>query len=58
MRERQWDTPILFISGYSTESVAQATRNDPGAHTLSKPWTVAELAHAVRAALEEKGVPR
>jgi signal transduction histidine kinase/ActR/RegA family two-component response regulator len=51
IRERQWDTPILFISGYSTESITQATRGDRSAYTLSKPWTVSELGRAVRGAI-------
>jgi CheY-like chemotaxis protein len=56
VREHEWDTPILFVSGYSTESITQATRGDRSAFTLSKPWTVSELGRAVRSAIESQRV--
>jgi two-component system cell cycle sensor histidine kinase/response regulator CckA len=52
LRERQWSVPVLFISGYSTESISQATKGDPFTFTLSKPWAVPELSAAVRNALD------
>jgi PAS domain S-box-containing protein len=45
------EVKVLFISGYTRDAMLQHGRIDPGLHLLSKPFTRAELAHAVRKAL-------
>ena len=52
--QQQPDVKVLFISGYTRDAILQHGRVDPGLRLLSKPFTRAQLARAVREAL---GVP-
>ena len=43
---------VLFTSGYTENAIVHQGRLDPGIRLLSKPYRLAELASAVRAALD------
>ncbi|WP_119420923.1 ATP-binding protein [Desertibaculum subflavum] len=49
--QQQPDVKVLFISGYTRDAILQHGRVDPGLRLLSKPFTRAGLARAVREAL-------
>jgi len=51
-RARRPALKVLFTSGYSETAFADALTHDPGLRLLSKPYRVADLARAVRAALD------
>ena len=56
VRELQPDLPILLLSGNLGEEVrAQAAQLGIG-HVIQKPWTVEDLAEAVKRLLEERAV--
>jgi hypothetical protein len=44
---------VLFISGYTDESIASHGVLDPGVELLEKPFTADELARRVRAVLDD-----
>ncbi len=43
---------FLFTSGYSETDITQRSLLDPGVPFLAKPWTIADLARAVRKVLD------
>ncbi|MGE0578778.1 PAS domain S-box protein [Reyranella sp.] len=50
---RRWpQTAILFMSGYSRDTIVHDSRLDPGARLIAKPFRKADLALAVRKALD------
>jgi len=51
LKEALPDLRVVFMSGYSEEAVRRETRVLPGATFLQKPFSAAELAKTVRAAL-------
>jgi PAS domain S-box-containing protein len=52
-REIRPKLKVLYTSGYPLESLIDRGESDPGAHMLSKPYRVAELARLVREVLDE-----
>ncbi len=50
---RRPDLKVLFISGYTDESIANHGVLDPGVRLLEKPFTAAALARRVRQILDE-----
>jgi two-component system cell cycle sensor histidine kinase/response regulator CckA len=48
-RERGFQTPFLFMSGYQRDEVWQAVADDPTLDFLPKPWSVPELVARVQA---------
>jgi CheY-like chemotaxis protein len=51
---RRWPgTPVIFMSGYTEDSVIRQGRLDPGMRLLTKPFRKRELAIAVREALDQ-----
>ena len=48
IRERRPDVPVLFISGFSLEALRWQHGMPAGAKLLSKPYSLDDLAHAVR----------
>ena len=46
--------PFLFVSGYAVDSLEGTVGVDAAVDVLTKPWTVAELAERVQAALGER----
>lgn len=50
------DLAVLFTSGYAESAIVHQGHLDPGVSLLSKPYSRADLARKVRAALREKGV--
>ncbi len=51
LEERHPGLPVLFMSGYAPEADLQARLDKPRAGFIGKPFTAADLASAVRAAL-------
>jgi two-component system cell cycle sensor histidine kinase/response regulator CckA len=49
MRERQPDLPVLYLSGFTSESVGEAIPGGPRHRFLAKPYTAGELLAAVSA---------
>ena len=45
---------VLYASGYSEEVVQHRGHVEPGLRLLAKPYDIARLARAVRAALEDR----
>jgi PAS domain S-box-containing protein len=52
---RRPGTPVLFVSGYADEAIEQRTRGAAGGDLLRKPFTAAELAERLRAAIDRGG---
>jgi len=53
---RRWPrTVILFMSGYSRDTIVHDGRLDPGSRLITKPFRKADLAVAVRNALDGEG---
>ena len=52
VRSRGLDIPILLTSAYTAEDVRGLANLDPSAGFIPKPWSVAQLAVAVRATLD------
>jgi CheY-like chemotaxis protein len=50
--------PVLFTTGYSRNAIFHQGRLDANVNLLSKPYTQAELARKVRAALNEAATRR
>ncbi|MCJ2051789.1 CHASE3 domain-containing protein [Methylobacterium sp. J-070] len=48
------DLIVLFMTGYTRNAIVHNGMLDPGVRLLSKPFTVADLARELQAALEEK----
>ncbi len=46
-------TRFLFTSGYTEGDIEKRSLLEPGARFIAKPWTIADLARQVRAALDE-----
>lgn len=49
--------PVLFTSGYAENAIAHQGQLEPGVSLLSKPYTRADLARKVRAALRDPVAP-
>ena len=47
LREKWPRLPVVLMSGYASERVGDLLRGDERAHFLQKPFTMAELAHAM-----------
>jgi two-component system, cell cycle sensor histidine kinase and response regulator CckA len=52
LRESHADMKVLYLSGYTSDSVALHEIQTSGTHFLQKPYTPETLAHAVRGALD------
>ncbi|WP_232495498.1 PAS domain-containing protein [Novosphingobium kaempferiae] len=52
-RQRRPDLKVLFTTGYTRNAVVHNGVLDPGVHLIGKPFTVEELATAVRIVIEE-----
>ncbi|WP_245892832.1 PAS domain-containing protein [Novosphingobium guangzhouense] len=52
-RQRRPDLKVLFTTGYTRNAVVHNGVLDPGVHLIGKPFTVEELATAVRLVIEE-----
>lgn len=52
-RQRRPDLKVLFTTGYTRNAVVHNGVLDPGVHLIGKPFTVEELAKAVRLVIEE-----
>lgn len=48
--------PVLYTTGYTRNAVVHNGTLDPGVALLAKPFTIAQLAHKVRAVLDEQEV--
>ncbi|MBU0557110.1 MAG: PAS domain-containing protein [Alphaproteobacteria bacterium] len=53
-RQRRPDLKVLFTTGYTRNAVVHNGVLDPGVHLIGKPFTVEELATAVRRVIEEE----
>jgi PAS domain S-box-containing protein len=52
---RRWPgTPVVFMSGYTEDSMIRQGNFDPGVHLLTKPFRKRELARVVREALDRR----
>ena len=58
LRRSRPDLKVLFISGYTDESIATRGVLAPGVELLEKPFTAEVLARRVRAILDDDGEPR
>jgi DNA-binding response OmpR family regulator len=47
------DVPVIFMTGYSADMVDTGFVESPGIPLLRKPYDINELAHRVRAALDQ-----
>ncbi len=54
MRERQPDLPVLYLSGFTSESVGEPLPGGPRHRFLAKPYTAGELLAAVSALSAER----
>lgn len=52
VRRRYPDLRVLFMSGYTENAIVHHGRLDPDSQLLGKPFRKADLARAVRAALD------
>ncbi len=58
LRRRWPGLPVIFMSGYADEAIANDGLDDPGVVLIPKPFTRSDLARAVRAALDQsRGAP-
>jgi len=53
-RQRRPNLKVLFTTGYTRNAVVHNGVLDPGVHLIGKPFTVEELATAVRLVIEEE----
>ena len=53
IRERRLTTRVLFTSGYALPEIGEAEGLDASVPFIGKPWTLSELAGAVRQVLDE-----
>jgi len=58
LRRQRPELKVLFISGYTDESIATRGVLEPGVELLEKPFTAEALARRVRAILDDDGEPR
>ncbi len=54
IRTRNWMLPILLVSGYSTESLAEIAATDAHVGILGKPWSLPNMARALRERLTQR----
>ncbi len=54
IRDTHHDLIVLFMTGYTRNAIVHNGMLDPGVRLLSKPFTVADLARELQAALNEK----
>ena len=54
LRVRWPDLGVIVISGYSEDRIAELVHNLESAYFLHKPFSMAELSHEIRAALNEQ----
>jgi len=54
IRKRQPELPVLFTTGYARNAIVHDGRLDPGVHLVTKPFSYADLAAALRALLEAR----
>lgn len=54
LRAAESDVPVIFTSGYSTESVLHDGELPPDVQFLHKPWTLSQLFSLVRSALDAR----
>jgi CheY-like chemotaxis protein len=54
LRQRRPGVPVLYMSGYTANAVAQEGVRDASVRLLQKPFTNDSLARAIRGALDEE----
>lgn len=54
---RRPDLAVLFTTGYARNAIVHDGRLDPGVHLITKPFTYAELATALRTILDNRSGP-
>jgi len=54
LREKQPELPVLFLSGFTSESIGESVPGGPPQRFLAKPYTAGELLAAVRALAPEQ----
>jgi len=54
LRERWPDLGVIVISGYSEDRIAEMVQNLESAYFMHKPFSMTELSHEIRVALNEK----
>ncbi len=58
IRERQPHVEVLFVSGYTENTILHRGVLDPGTHMLQKPFTPDVLGRAVREILDQRAKNR
>jgi CheY-like chemotaxis protein len=54
LQQRQTDLGVIYMSGYSEQAAAEATKSDPASAILTKPFSRAAILRAVREILQNK----
>ena len=57
VRQTDPEARFLFTSGYTASDIGQRSLLEPGVLFVAKPWTISELAHQVRKALDRPAPP-
>jgi signal transduction histidine kinase/CheY-like chemotaxis protein len=57
-RRRRPELRVLFTTGYARNAIVHDGRLDPGVHLVTKPFSSAELAQAVRELLDRRDGPQ
>jgi PAS domain S-box-containing protein len=58
LRRQNPDLPVIYVSGYATESVIRQVMSEPGVSFLPKPYSSESLARMVREVLDRAAMPR
>jgi CheY-like chemotaxis protein len=54
LRQQQTDLGVIYMSGYSEQAAAEATKSDISATVLTKPFSRTAILRAVREILQNK----
>jgi len=57
LQQRQRNLGVVYMSGYSEQAAAEATKSDPSSAILTKPFSRAAILRAVREILQKKTKP-